>query len=79
MVSCEEFQLHAGANPRALGWSKLLHVLFCRACARYLRSLRALDHRITKALALELPPLRPQGKPPIGLRPCEIRRDTAQR
>jgi hypothetical protein len=79
MVSCEEFQLHAGANPRALGWSKLLHLLLCRACARYWRSIRALDHHIKKALAIKLPPLRPQCKPPINLRPCEVRHDTGER
>jgi hypothetical protein len=79
MISCEEFQLHAGADPEALGWSKLLHLLFCRACVRYWRSIRTLDHRIKKALALNLPPLRPQCKSPIDLRACEVRHDTAPR
>lgn len=54
MMSCEEFQLHAGAEPRALTWRKLLHFLVCRACARYSRNIRALDLHIEKALAVDL-------------------------
>jgi hypothetical protein len=50
MMSCEEFQLHAGADPRGLTWRRLLHVLLCRACARYSREVRAFDLRIEKAL-----------------------------
>jgi hypothetical protein len=55
MMSCEEFQLHAGAEPRALSWRKLLHLLLCRTCARYSRSVRALDLHIERALALDVP------------------------
>jgi hypothetical protein len=79
MMSCEEFQLHAGADPGALGWGKLLHLLLCRACARYWRSIRTLDHHIKKALALNLPPLGSQCTAAIDLRPCEVRHDTGER
>jgi hypothetical protein len=79
MMSCEEFQLHAGADPGALTWSKLLHVLFCRACARYLRSIRTLNRRMEKALALNLAALQPRCEPAIDLRPCEVRNDTGER
>lgn len=50
MMSCEEFHLHAGADPHSLTWRKLLHLLLCRACARYSREIRAFDLQIEKAL-----------------------------
>jgi hypothetical protein len=60
-MSCEEFQLHAGAEPRALPWRALLHLLVCRTCAPYLKSVRALDLHIERAL--DLAPLRPPNEP----------------
>lgn len=51
-MSCEEFQFLAGALPRQTNWSQRLHWIMCRACARYLKEMRALDQRIERALAL---------------------------
>lgn len=55
MMSCQEFQLHAGADPRELTWGKLLHLLLCRACTRYWRNIRAFDLQIEKALSRREP------------------------
>lgn len=54
-MRCEEFQFLAGALPRKMNWGQRLHWITCRACARYLREIRELDHRIERALAFEPP------------------------
>lgn len=54
MLNCEQFQLLAGADPQHLSWGQRLHWLTCRACARYLRFMRAFDRRIRLALNVDL-------------------------
>lgn len=55
MLNCEDFRFQSGADPGHLTWRLRLHRLMCRACAQYLRSMQALDERISKALDIELP------------------------
>lgn len=55
MLSCEQFQLLAGADPRHLTWGQRLHRMMCRTCSRYLDTMQDLDHKIENVLEGELP------------------------
>lgn len=54
MLNCEQFQWQTGADPGRLSWRQRVHWLTCRACARYLRAMRALDRQIERALNITL-------------------------
>lgn len=56
MLNCEQFRFLAGADPQHLSWRQRLHWLMCRACARYLRMMRAFDRRIRLALNVDFAP-----------------------
>lgn len=65
MLNCEQFRLLAGADPQHLSWGQRLHWLTCRACAHYLKLMRALDRRIRLALDVELTARDPATVDPI--------------
>jgi len=68
LMTCDDFQLGAGAEPHRLSWSQRLHQLWCDSCRAFATDTRRLDRRLLAAFKLDLNAPNPDQRPRKGPR-----------
>ncbi len=53
-LSCEEFRLRTGAEPRVIGWSQRLHRWMCIKCRLFAKDVRCIDRDLFTAFRVDL-------------------------
>ncbi len=66
IMNCEDYREAIAADPSESFEGGAAHVAACEACSAYRAEIRALDDKIARALAIDVPALQIPDLPPIG-------------
>jgi len=66
IMNCEDYREAIAADPSESFEDGAAHVAACESCSAYRAEMRALDDKIARALAIDVPALQIPDLPPIG-------------
>ncbi len=66
IMKCEDYREAIAADPSESFEGGIAHVAACESCSAYRAEMRALDDKIARALAIDVPALQIPDLPPIG-------------
>jgi len=66
IMNCEDYREAIAADPSESFEDGAAHVAACESCSAYRAEMRALDDKIARALAIDVPALQIPDPPPIG-------------
>ena len=66
IMNCEDYREAIAADPSQSFEGGAAHVAACESCSAYRAEMRALDDKISRALAIDVPALQIPDLPPIG-------------